>query len=139
MLLLVQLPATAIGDVSTASLLLQNTTSESQTFEFSIPEGSDLTLSPHVGSLPAGGALRVLLRYCPRAETNPPCPAGALTGQTVEDANQLQPRASSLEAAEEGAGEHASLASMVSPTAHSTTQSSSAFKQKNEPNCQLFD
>lgn len=119
-MLLLQLPATAIGDVSMASLQLQNTTSDSQTFEFSIPEGSDLTLSPQVGSLPAGGAMRVLLRYCPRAETEPPCPAGAEPGQ-------LQPTASNVVAAEEDAGKLASPSSVVSPIARLMLQTTSSL------------
>ena len=126
-MLLLQLPATAIGDVSMASLQLQNTTSDSQTFEFSIPEGSDLSLSPHVGSLPAGGAMRVLLRYCPKAETEPPCPAGAEPGQPVLAADQLQPTAGSVVAAEEDAGKLASHSSVVSPIAHLMLQTTSSF------------
>lgn len=103
-----QLPATAITDVSTASLVLQNGTSQAQTFEFGIPGQSDLTLSPHVGSLPAGASMRVLLRYCPRADRDPPCP-GAQPGVPWSplDANQL-PGSSNDAAGDEAAGDEAS-------------------------------
>lgn len=63
---MLQLPATAIHDVSTTSVTLQNTTAEPQTFEFSVPQGSHLTLSPHVATIPAEGSLCVALRYSPR-------------------------------------------------------------------------
>ena len=63
---LLQLPATAVHDVSTTSITLQNTTADAQTFEFSVPQGSDLTLSPHVATIPAEGSLCVALRYSPR-------------------------------------------------------------------------
>lgn len=69
-----QLPATAIHDVSTASIILQNTTAEPQTFEFGVPSGSDLTLSPHVDTLPGGNSLCVLMRYNPKPETAPAVP-----------------------------------------------------------------
>lgn len=52
--------------MSTTSITLQNTTAEAQTFEFSVPQGSDLTLSPHVATIPAQGSLCVALRYSPR-------------------------------------------------------------------------
>lgn len=70
-----QLPATAIHDVATASVILQNTTPDPQTFEFSIPQGSDLTLSPHVDTIQGKGSLRVMLRYCPQPSTAPAVPA----------------------------------------------------------------
>lgn len=84
---------TAISDVSAASLVLQNTTLDIQIFEFQIPEGSDLTLSPHVDSLPAGATVRVLLRYCPRADTDPPCP-GAEPGHPWSPQHVEQPSVS---------------------------------------------
>jgi len=70
-----QLPATAIHDIATASVILRNTTPEPQIFEFSIPQGSDLTLSPHVDTIQGGGSLRVMLRYCPQPSTSPAVPA----------------------------------------------------------------
>ena len=70
-----QLPATAIHDIATASVILRNTTPEPQTFEFSIPQGSDMTLSPHVDTIKGGGSLRVMLRYCPQPSTAPAVPA----------------------------------------------------------------
>ena len=68
---LLQLPATALHDVSTTSITLRNTTAEPQTFEFTIPPGSDLTLSPHVATIPAEGSLCVALRYSPRPDATP--------------------------------------------------------------------
>lgn len=73
-----QLPATALHDVSSASIILQNTTAEAQTFEFSLPKGSDLTLSPHVATIEAEGSMNILLRYCPQPSTLPPAPEGSL-------------------------------------------------------------
>ena len=70
-----QLPATAIHDITTASVILQNTTPDTQTFEFSVPQGSDMTLSPHVDTIQGGGSLRVMLRYCPQPSTAPAVPA----------------------------------------------------------------
>lgn len=69
-----QLPATAIHDVATAPVTLCNTTADPQTFEFSIPQGSDLTLSPHVGTIQAGATLCVMLRHCPQPGTAPAVP-----------------------------------------------------------------
>ena len=69
-----QLPATAIHDTATASVILRNTTPDPQTFEFSIPQGSDMTLSPHVDTIQGGGSLRVMLRYCPQPSTAPAVP-----------------------------------------------------------------
>ena len=69
-----QLPATAIHDIAAASITLRNTTADPQTFEFSIPQGSDLTLSPHVDTIQAGGTLCVMLRYCPQPSTAPAAP-----------------------------------------------------------------
>ncbi|DBA95272.1 TPA: Cilia- and flagella-associated protein 74 [Trebouxia sp. C0006] len=71
----IQLPATAIHDTATASVILRNTTPDPQTFEFSIPQGSDMTLSPHVDTIQGGGSLRVMLRYCPQPSTAPAVPA----------------------------------------------------------------
>ena len=115
------MPATAISDVSTASLTLQNTTPDPQTFEFRIPQGSDMTLSPHVGNLPAGATMRVLLRYCPRAETDPPCP-GAEPGQPWSPQAGLQPSldstaAAAAEEAAEDAEPSSSGVSQACPTA----------------------
>ena len=70
-----QLPATAIHDIFTASVILRNTTPDPQTFEFSVPQGSDMTLSPHVDTIQGGGSLRVMLRYCPQPSTAPAVPA----------------------------------------------------------------
>lgn len=67
----VQLPATALHDVSTSSITLHNTTAEPQTFEFSVPPSSDLTLSPHVATIPAQGSLCVALRYSPQPTALP--------------------------------------------------------------------
>ncbi|DBA92223.1 hypothetical protein WJX77_001787 [Trebouxia sp. C0004] len=71
----IQLPATAIHDIATASVILRNTTPDPQTFEFSVPQGSDMTLSPHVDTIQGGGSLRVMLRYCPQPSTAPAVPA----------------------------------------------------------------
>lgn len=76
-----QLPATAIHDVSSTSITLQNTTAHPQTFEFTIPKCSDLTLSPHVATIMPQERLRVLLRYCPQPGTLPAAPEEEL--QTV--------------------------------------------------------
>ena len=84
------MPATVIHDISTASIVLHNTTEDPQTFEFSVPQGSDLTLSPHVDTIPGGGTLRVMLRYCPQPNTGP----------AVPDASRPQSAAGSAAAAE---------------------------------------
>lgn len=62
----VVMPATAVGDCSAVSVVLINRSQQAQAFEFGIPEASDLTFSPHVGEVPAGGRLRVQVDYRPR-------------------------------------------------------------------------
>ena len=91
-----QLPATAIHDISTANMTLQNTTAVPQTFEFGMPPGSDLTLSPHVGTVPGGQSLCVLLRYHPQPNTAPAVPS---TADTAEAAATAAAEAPSAEAA----------------------------------------
>ncbi|DBA68488.1 TPA: Cilia- and flagella-associated protein 74 [Trebouxia sp. C0005] len=83
----IQLPATAIQDICTASVILRNTTPDPQTFEFIVPQGSDMTLSPHVDTIQGGGSLRVMLRYCPQPSTAPAVPAESdLLSATAPDA-----------------------------------------------------
>ncbi|KAL0031365.1 hypothetical protein WJX79_006467 [Trebouxia sp. C0005] len=82
-----KLPATAIQDICTASVILRNTTPDPQTFEFIVPQGSDMTLSPHVDTIQGGGSLRVMLRYCPQPSTAPAVPAESdLLSATAPDA-----------------------------------------------------
>lgn len=78
-----QLPATAVHDVATAPVILRNTTADPQTFEFSIPQGSDLTLSPHVGTIQAGATLCVMLRHCPQPSTAPAAPEESIRQQAA--------------------------------------------------------
>jgi len=101
-----QLPATAIHDIATASVILRNTTSDPQTFEFSIPQGSDMTLSPHVDTIKGGGSLRVMLRYCPQSSTAPAVPAES----------ELQPAEPSGATPEGTAGSNGAVAASAADT-----------------------
>ena len=94
-----QLPATALHDVATSTVTLRNTTAEPQTFEFSVPAGSDLSLSPHVATLKAEGTLSVMLRYCPQPQTLPAAPeAGLQTAASSAAAGSAAETASHEEA-----------------------------------------
>ena len=94
---LLQLPATAIHDVSTTSITLQNTTAEPQTFEFSVPQGSDLTLSPHVATIPAEGSLCVALRYSPRSAPAAEAGLASAAGTSVAEAGSGMPSSDDAE------------------------------------------
>ena len=94
---LLQLPATAIHDVSTTSITLQNTTAEPQTFEFSVPQGSDLTLSPHVAIIPAEGSLCVALRYSPWSAPAAEAGLASAAGASVAEAGSGMPSSDDAE------------------------------------------
>jgi hypothetical protein len=63
-----QLPATAIDDVSSCSVVLHNRSKEEQEFEFGVPGGSYIAVTPRVGRVPAKGSIRVQVEFSPPAE-----------------------------------------------------------------------
>lgn len=63
-----QLPATAVDDVSSVSLVLRNTSScHAYLFDWGVPVNSWLALTPRVGQLPPGGSVRLQLDFSPPA------------------------------------------------------------------------
>ncbi|GIL93003.1 hypothetical protein Vretifemale_20446 [Volvox reticuliferus] len=79
----ISMPATAVGDTNTVSVVLINRTDAPQAYEFAVPPRSDLIFSPHVGEVPPQARLRVQIDYCPRPPEEgeepgaPPPPAAA--------------------------------------------------------------
>ena len=72
----VMLPATAEGDTSQADVVVKNASSVPRSFQLDVPEGSEATghlkVSPLVGTLQPGEAVRVLVEYT--APLKPPDP-----------------------------------------------------------------
>ncbi|MEW5303719.1 MAG: hypothetical protein WDW36_006383 [Sanguina aurantia] len=62
----IRFPATPLNDTSTVSVNLVNSTDHSQAYEFDVPLGAGLLISPHVGEVPPRSALRVQIDFTPR-------------------------------------------------------------------------
>ncbi|GLI70333.1 hypothetical protein VaNZ11_015289 [Volvox africanus] len=82
----ISMPATAVGDTSTVSVVLINRTDAPQAYEFAVPPRSDLIFSPHVGEVPPQTRLRVQIDYCPRPPEEGEEP-GAPPPPTDDDGN----------------------------------------------------
>ena len=77
-----QMPATAVRDRATTSISLYNRSEQAQAFEFAVPAGSDLQLSPQVGLLPPQGGLSILVLFTPQPDPS----SGAAVTQQVSNA-----------------------------------------------------
>lgn len=60
-----QLPATAVGDTSSVSIILRNTASSTQLFELILPGESWLSIVPRVGAISAAASMRLQLDFSP--------------------------------------------------------------------------
>jgi hypothetical protein len=85
-----QFPATAAGDSSSVSVVARNTSAAAaHMFEFGVPHGSHLQVTPRVALLPAGGSVRVQLEFSPpAADTRAAAGAGAAAAPTAPAAGE---------------------------------------------------
>eukprot|EP00878_Enallax_costatus_P031626 GHUV01034592.1.p1 GENE.GHUV01034592.1~~GHUV01034592.1.p1 ORF type:complete len:294 (+),score=121.29 GHUV01034592.1:22-882(+) len=60
-----QFPATEVNDTNSASVILQNKGSKLQLFEFGVPAGCFVQVTPRVGCLKANSSLRLQLDFAP--------------------------------------------------------------------------
>lgn len=60
-----QFPATEVNDTNSASVILSNKGSKLQLFEFGVPAGSHLQVTPRVGCLKPNSSIRLQLDFAP--------------------------------------------------------------------------
>lgn len=65
-----ELPATPLGSVSTATLLLKNVSSVPQSFEFALPDRHDLLISPSIDVIQPGKAATILVEFRPSEDAD---------------------------------------------------------------------
>ena len=102
------LPPTAEGDTASIDVTLTNDTSHPQSFQLKAPDGACLKLSPQVGKLAPGTAMRLLVEFTAPHNPDPTYKPYGQFGELDPDAIvEVEPAADSNGEVGSGEGEEA--------------------------------